>query len=241
MLISNLRASRLTLLYAESGAGKSSLLCAGVASRLAELAQRSFGQRGTARNIPVVFSSWRDDATAGLIGEIQEAITPFLRAVPPRAPAPDRLDAAIEAASAATDATLLVILDQFEEYFLYRSRESRDRLFADELATCINRSDLRVHFLISIREDAYSGLGDLFKGRISNVYGNYFHLEHLTREAAREAIEKPVASFNELHPHRAPVEIGPGLVDAVLDQLRPMGTVPGPLATKSRRPTCSWS
>ena len=41
VLISNLRASRLTLLYAQSGAGKSSLLRAGVASRLAELAQRS--------------------------------------------------------------------------------------------------------------------------------------------------------------------------------------------------------
>ena len=221
VLISNLRASRLTLLYAQSGAGKSSLLRAGVASRLAELAQRSFSQRGTARNIPVVFSSWRDDPTVELIGEIREAIIPFLRAVPPPAPPPDQLEAAIEAASAATDATLLVILDQFEEYFLYRSREARDRLFADELAACINRPDLRVHFLISIREDAYSGLGDLFKGRISNVYGNYFHLEHLTREAAREAIEKPIASFNELYPDQAPVEIEPGLVDAVLDQLRP--------------------
>jgi WD40 repeat protein len=221
VLISNLRASRLTLLYAQSGAGKSSLLRAGVASRLAELARRSFSQRGTARNIPVVFSSWRDDPAVELIGEIQEAIVPFLRAVPPSASAPDGLEAAIEAASAATDATLLVILDQFEEYFLYRSREARDRSFADELAACINRTDLRVHFLISIREDAYSGLGDLFKGRISNVYGNYFHLEHLTREAAREAIEKPIASFNELHPDQAPVGIEPGLVDAVLDQLRP--------------------
>jgi WD40 repeat protein len=221
VLISNLRASRLTLLYAQSGTGKSSLLRAGVASRLAELAQRSLSHRGTARNIPVVFSSWRDDPTVELIGEIREAIIPFLRAVPPRASVPDQLDAAIEAASRATDATLLVILDQFEEYFLYRSRETRDRSFADELAACINRPDLRAHFLISIREDAYSGLGDLFKGRISNVYGNYFHLEHLTREAAREAIEKPVASFNELHPDQAPVEIEPGLVDAVLDQLRP--------------------
>lgn len=221
VLISNLRASRLTLLYAQSGAGKSSLLRAGVASRLAELAQRSFRQRGTARNIPVVFSSWRDDPTVELIGEIRHAIAPFVQAIPPQASAPDRLEAAIEAASVATDATLLVILDQFEEYFLYRSREVRDRPFADELAACINRPDLRVHFLISIREDAYSGLGDLFKGRISNVYGNYFHLEHLTREAAREAIEKPVASFNQLHPDQAPVEIEPGLVDAVLDQLRP--------------------
>ena len=89
VLISNLRASRLTLLYAESGAGKSSLLRAGVAARLAELAQRSFNQRGTARNIPVVFSSWRDDPTAELIGEIHQAISPFLRAASPPTPTPD--------------------------------------------------------------------------------------------------------------------------------------------------------
>ena len=168
-----------------------------------------------------MFSSWHDEPTDELIGEIQQAIIPFLPAASPPAPAPRRLDEAIEAASTATDATLLVILDQFEEYFLYRSREARDGRFADELAACINRADLRANFLISIREDAYSGLGDLFKGRISNVYGNYLHLEHLTRESAREAIEKPIASFNELHPDEAPVEIEPGLVDAVLGQLRP--------------------
>ena len=221
VLINNLHASQLTLLYAQSGVGKSSLLRAGVSSKLAELAQRSFRQRGTARSIPVVFSSWRDDPTVELIGEIQEAIVPFVRSPSPPGPAADRLEEAIEAASRATDAAMLVILDQFEEYFLYRSREMSARPFADELAACINRPDLRVKFLISIREDAYSGLGDLFKGRISNVYGNYFHLEHLTREAAREAIEKPIASFNELHPDQVPIEIEPGLVDSVLGQLRP--------------------
>lgn len=52
-------------------------------------------------------------------------------------------------------------------------------------------------------------------------YGNYLHLEHLNRESARQAIEKPIASFNELHKHEAPVEIEPDLVDAVLGQLRP--------------------
>ena len=81
------------------------------------------------------------------------------------------------------------MLNQFEEYFLYRSREARDGRFADELAACINQAGLRANFLISIREDAQSGLGDLFQGRIRNVYSNYLHLEHLTREAAREAIE----------------------------------------------------
>jgi len=253
VLISNLRASRLTLLYAQSGAGKSSLLRAGVASRLSEMAKRSYEQRGTARNISIVFSSWRDDPTTELIDEIQKAIKPFLREeqlsgpdptdppeLEPRMdetdgshetepygmdassePEPSRLYQALNAASMATGATLLVILDQFEEYFLYRSREKGHTPFADELAACVNRDELDANFLIAIREDAYSGLGDLFKGRISNVYGNYFHLEHLTREAARGAIEKPVASFNELHLGQPPVELEPGLVDAVLGQLGP--------------------
>ena len=78
VLISNLRASRLTLLYAQSGAGKSSVLRAGAAAKLAELARRSVEQRGFARYIPVVFSSWRDEPTGELIAEIEKAISPFL-------------------------------------------------------------------------------------------------------------------------------------------------------------------
>ena len=219
VLISNLRASRLTLLYAQSGAGKSSVLRAGAAAKLAELARRSVEQRGFARYIPVVFSSWRDEPTGELIAEIEKAIAPFLPKPSPPGRTLEQLDEVIEAASNAAGATLLVVLDQFEEYFLYRPREAHDGRFADELAACINRADLHANFLISIREDAYSGLGDLFQGRIRNVYSNYLHLEHLTRESAREAIEKPITSFNELHPTEVPVEIESGLVDVILGQL----------------------
>src|SRR6266567_261166 len=221
LLISNLRASRLTLLYAESGAGKSSLLRAGVAARRGELAQRSLSQRGTARHIPVVFSSWRNDPTEGLIDEIRESVIPFVPAGLPSGSPDKRLEKVIEAASTAADATLLVMLDQFEEYFLYQSAETHRGRFPDELAACVKRGDLRANFLISIREDAYSGLGDLFKGRIGNVYGNYLRLEHLSRESARLAIEKPIASFNRLHGQQPPVEIEQELIDAVLDQFSP--------------------
>jgi hypothetical protein len=227
VLISNLRASRLTLLYAQSGTGKSSVLRAGVASRLGELARRSLEQRGTARHIPVVFSSWQHEPTDELIAEIQKTIIPFVPETSPPELASGLLEEAIEAASMAADATLLIMLDQFEEYFLYRSKEVRRERFADEFASCINRASLRANFLISIREDAFSGLGDLFQGRIDNVYGNYLHLEHLTRESARQAIEKPIASFNELHKHDAPFEIEPDLIDAVLGQLRPDQFAPG--------------
>ena len=42
VLMGNLRAARLTLLYAESGVGKSSLLRAGVAARLEQIARTNF-------------------------------------------------------------------------------------------------------------------------------------------------------------------------------------------------------
>ena len=45
-IVGNLQAARLTLLYAQSGVGKSSLLSAGVAPRLLELARLSLEEEG---------------------------------------------------------------------------------------------------------------------------------------------------------------------------------------------------
>ena len=195
-IITNLRAARLTLLHAESGVGKSSLLRAGVEWRLRRLAADSLARRGTARSVPVVFSSWKDDPVPELAGAIRAAIGPYLAGRPEPEVPTDRLDAAIGAASGAVNASLLIMLDQFEEYFLYRSGEPTPERFADELARCINRADLRANFLIAIREDAYAGLGDLFKGRIANVYGNYLHVEYLDRVSAEKAIREPLDIYN---------------------------------------------
>src|SRR5688572_2985051 len=70
-IIGNLRSSRLTLLYAESGVGKSSLLHAGVAARLRRASLRSIAQSGAAQHITVVFSAWRGDPTAGIIATLE--------------------------------------------------------------------------------------------------------------------------------------------------------------------------
>ena len=219
LIIGNLRAARLTLLYAQSGVGKSSLLRAGVAARLHTLARRSITERGGAGYVPVVFSSWRDEPIAELRRELRRAVQPFVAE-----PIPDfdgaGLDEAIHDTAVAANATLLVILDQFEEYFLYSTREAQAHAFADELAACIARTDLRANFLIAVREDAYAGLGDLFRGKISNLYGNYLHLDYLDRAAARQAILRPVEHFNSTHPDQDPVEVEPALVEAVLDQVR---------------------
>ena len=221
-IITNLQASRLTLLHADSGVGKSSLLRAGVAWRLRQIARKGSPFGGEA-DIPVVFSSWKDDPVQELVHAIGTAIEPFLAGRPrPELPA-GRLDAAIEAAAGAVDATLLVVLDQFEEYFLYASGEPTPQRFAGELARCINRPDLPANFLISIREDAYASLGDLFKGRIANVYGNYLHIDYLDRASAETAIRAPLDVYNGLPGVTERVGIQDALVEAVLDQVRAAG------------------
>ncbi len=219
-IISNLRAARLTILYAPSGVGKSSLLRAGVSREIGELARRRMAERGSPRYIPVVFSEWKDDPVEALIGALAQAVEPFRSAGASAPPADSRLDAAIEFASAGTEARLLIILDQFEEYLLYRVGELASRTFADELARCVNREDLRANFLIAIREDGYPGLGDLFAGRIPHVYGNYLQLEYLDRDPARQSIIGPIEHFNRLYAGDEPIAIEPELVEAVLDQVR---------------------
>ena len=217
-IITNLQAARLTLLHAESGVGKSSILRAEVAWRLRGLAHAGSPLGGEA-DLPVIFNSWKDDPVRALVGAIGTAIEPFLAGRPKPELSAEHLDAAIGAASNAVNASLLIMLDQFEEYFLYRVREPVPGRFADELARCINRSDLRANFLISIREDAYAGLGDLFKGRIANVYGNYLHIEYLDRASAEEAIRAPLDVYNSQPGISEHVTIQNALVQAVLDQV----------------------
>ena len=223
-IITNLRAARLTLLHAESGVGKTSLLRAGVAWRLHRLADDMFARGRPVRSIPVVFSSWKDDPTTELATAVGAAVRPYLGngGMPTRAGGP--LDEVIDAAADAAGAGLLIMLDQFEEYFLYRSREPVPERFADELARCVNRTDLRANFLIAIREDAYAGLGDLFKGRIANIYGNYLHIDFLDRASAEKAIREPLEVYNRQPDVAGPVSVQDELVEAVLDEVRAFGS-----------------
>src|SRR6185437_6997473 len=219
-IITNLRAARLTLLHAESGVGKSSLLRAGVAWRMRRRADDMFARRRPVRSVPVVFTSWKDDPCRELTESVSTAIKPYLTEAPAPALPTDHLDDAIEKASEAVNASLLIMLDQFEEYFLYRSKEPVPERFADELARCLNRTDLRANFLIAIREDAYAGLGDLFKGRIPNVYGNYLHIDYLDRASAERAIREPLGVYNSQRDAAEHVRLHDDLVEAVLDDVR---------------------
>lgn len=219
IIAANLLASRLTVLYGESGVGKSSVLGAGVAHHLEEQALRNLAELGSREFAVVLFSSWRDEPVAAMFDRISEAMSELADGHSIEAPMPTgSLTADLQAWTDRLDIDLLIILDQFEEYSLYHSGEDGEGSFALEWPRAIRHPDLRVNFLISIREDALAKL-DQFKGRIPNLFENYLRIEQLSREAGRMAIERPIAQYNRSQ-DGVQIRIEPALVEAVLDQVQ---------------------
>jgi WD40 repeat protein len=190
VIAANLMASRFTVLYGPTGVGKSSILAAGVTHRL---------RREPDLRVATV-SSWTENpvasilAAAGAEGEFVDGL-----------------------AAAAGEGELCLILDQFEEFFLYHGAEDGPGTLLVELPELLERLDVRVNVLVSLREDALALL-DVFQGRITNPFGNFLRLDHLDRASGRAAILGPVERWNELVPAAERVQVEPELVEAVLDQ-----------------------
>ena len=198
VIAANVIASRFTVLYGPLGVGKSSVLRAGVVRRLRALAPDA---------VVVVHDSWAGDAAGGLLRSVAAA----LGSEPP-SPGTPLADGLAELMSA-VGGDLYLVLDQFEELFVYPGGAA----LAASLAEVVTRPDLRVDVLLSLREDALSEL-DVFTGLIPNVFGNYLALERLDRASARAAVLGPLERYNELS-DGPPIEIEDELVEAVLDQV----------------------
>jgi hypothetical protein len=211
IIVANLVGARLTLLYGESGVGKTSVLRAGVIPDLRRDAARNAEERGAPGHVAVVFSEWRDDPVRAVVGAI--------RAAAPELEPASSLDELLQDWTRTGNAVLLLVLDQFEEYLLYHPDRGAEDDFAAQLTRAVTRRDLRVHILIAIREDALARL-DRFKGRIPHVFENYLRLEHLDLAAAHAAILKPLDRYNEDLPPSQRVSIEPRLVRGVLDHVR---------------------
>lgn len=221
IITANLLASRLTLLYGASGVGKSSVLRAGVAHRLRQLAAQHMERRGRPKFVVAVFNSWSDDPLRGTLERIEEAVAQLFKGQQFE-PLPDELSFVekLQEWSRRAQGQLLVIYDQFEEYFLYRANEQGEGTFATEFPRAVNTLGLSVNFLVSYREDAHAKL-DFFKGSIPQLFENYFRIEHLEATAAKAAIVRPVEEYNRQRAASgaSPVQIEPELVEEVLKQV----------------------
>jgi WD40 repeat protein len=220
IIASNLRASRLTLLYGPSGIGKSSILAAGVTHTLRDQARRNLERGRSPGFAVVVFGAWRDDPIAGLVRAVEEEVCALV-GEPDSPPRGETLADVLAGWSEILDGTLLIVLDQFEEYFLYHTEQDGKGTFSVEFPLAVARRDVRADFVVSIREDAYAKL-DCFEGRIPRLFDNNVRLEALTVEQARDAIRCPIEAYNS-RSNRRPVEIEDKLVETILRQARPRG------------------
>jgi WD40 repeat protein len=196
IVVANLIASRLTVLYGPSGVGKSSLLRAAVARSLRALPEQP---------LVVVFSRWSEDPAAALAEAVAEAAGRDLGGASP----------AEVLAQAQSGRDVYLVLDQAEEYFLYHADDGGPGSFAEALPDVL-AAPSRVNVLVSLREDSLAKL-DRFTGRIPGLFANTLRLDRLDRDAARSAIVGPLGRYEELTGEA--VTVDDDLVERVLDEV----------------------
>ncbi|MDT7602496.1 MAG: eukaryotic-like serine/threonine-protein kinase [Acidobacteriota bacterium] len=164
---------RFGVLFGESGCGKTSLLKAGLVPKLWE---EGF--------VPIYCRSYTDPLAALLLECRKRSHLEIGEGEPP-------LDYLRRAASE-LDGTLVVICDQFEEFFInFRAAAEREP-FVSFVAACYRDASLPVKFLLSIRGDFLHLISTEFEGRIPDplTSARLSRLRNFDEEAAAAVIER---------------------------------------------------
>ena len=194
-LLSLIIAHRAVLVYAQSGAGKSSLLRAGVIKRLEELQYpvlRSARVHGllpndvppeSVQNIFVyhALQYWAATLPNGQSNK-DHAKTTLSEFLKPLVAAP--------AAGEESSPPLIVILDQFEEFFTTNQHRWQERRpFFDQLAQALH--DLPTMKVVFVMREEYIAQLEPFAELLPEKLRPRMHLERLRGNAARSAVVKP--------------------------------------------------
>lgn len=233
ILIDKILADKLTLLFAATGVGKSSLLQAAVMPEL---------KRPHRENLDVVYyNDWVTPPlrglTATIISTLQErgkidattfsSIAAQSKHPSPTLPegegdapllrrgdggeVPGSLQDLLTVCATFASEPLIIILDQFEEFFQYQRYTADFTPFLQQLSEAVRDRETPVTFLISMREDFALNL-NAFKGYLPNtLFENYYRLEKLEVAAAKAAIAEPVERFGFRYEE--------GLLDELLSDL----------------------
>ncbi len=171
---------RLVVMHAASGTGKTSLLNAGIAPRLKREGYAVTCHRG-----------YRELET-----EIREGVTRLLSesGLPTKATLPDgvmstSLPTFLLRSAKLLGQPLVIILDQFEECFLWLPKKARAS-FAAQLGAILKSPDLPVRFVLALREDFLAKLCE-FRPWIPDILASAYPLGSLTAKGMEDAIQEP--------------------------------------------------
>jgi SIR2-like domain len=206
-LLSDVIATRIVVLFARTGTGKTSLINAGVRPRLEELDYETLYLRVERDPAASVRTALRHE---GLLAD-----DPAEQAVAP----------ALQAAASRLQKPLVVFFDQFEEFFIYTgdpgdeeragdisANEERARDFIANVAALYRDRDSGVHTVFSMREEYFVEM-DAFRDEIPSIFhkDSSLRLQPFDKEQARRAIELPAREVG--------VEVEGELVDAITADL----------------------
>ena len=187
ILLDKILTNKLTLLFAATGVGKSSLLQAAILPRLKD---------PTREHLDVVyFKDWVEHPLTALkrttLHVLQER-----RRLDATAPLADldsfTLQDFLQFCSLFTRPPLVVILDQFEEFFQYQRPRDTFQTFLRQLADVITDRATPVSVVIAMREDFALELNALKPYLPTLLFDNFYRLEKLDRKSATDAIVRPV-------------------------------------------------
>ncbi len=190
-LVQRIMAHRLTVLFGQSGVGKTSLINAGVIPWLEGEGYTSLYLRvlrEPAASIKQAALQLRQDAILPYnMTARQEDLYSFLERTL-QSPTSNLQPPIFNLRS-----PLVIFLDQFEEFFVRLGKATRTA-FAEELAACLE-SDLDLRFVLSLRDDYLARLHSLSARLPDDPLMNRFCLENLSVEKARLAITQPAQVF----------------------------------------------
>jgi hypothetical protein len=174
-LTSLIHAHRLVLLYGASGVGKAALLLAGVVPRL-ERADHPY-----------------ETVSVRVLQEPTRAVRRAVQRRLPEADLPEdgSLVDFVNAATKALDSTLVIVFDQFEDFFIRFSPRSRAS-FNAQFGELYDAHDVPVKLVFNLREDWLASISEIEDCCIPEVYRTKMRLLPLSRDQARQAITAPV-------------------------------------------------